>query len=103
MFDEERNMFVVEWDFLPAAGREVEFVAAYGPEGAWVELFRQGFGYLGTELHALAEKPGWYRTIDRWASRESYLAFRKSFADDYARIDATCEALTALEVQDCQA
>jgi len=92
-------MYVIEWDFLPAVGREREFVDAYGVNGAWVRLFRQGQGYLGTELSAVPEKPGWYRTTDRWNSEADYLAFRRQFAAAYAHIDSACEKLTELEVQ----
>ena len=59
-------MYVIEWDFLPAPGREADFLAAYGADGAWVKLFRRGDGYPGTELQALPGKPGWYRSTDRW-------------------------------------
>ena len=92
-------MYVIEWEFLPATGRENEFIAAYGPEGTWVELFRKGRGYLGTELRPLVEKPGWYRTVDRWTSQEHYLEFRRQFAAQYAQIDSACELLTAREIQ----
>jgi quinol monooxygenase YgiN len=92
-------MYVIEWDFLPASGREAEFVVAYGPNGIWIELFRQGQGFLGTELHSLPDKPGWYRTVDRWQSEQDYLEFRQTFAMEYAEIDSACEAFTALEVQ----
>lgn len=92
-------MYVIEWDFLPAAGHEAEFVAAYGPDGAWVELFRRGQGYLGTELRPLPGKTGWFRTVDRWTSQEDYAAFRREFAAQYAQIDSACETLTAFEVQ----
>jgi hypothetical protein len=87
----------IVWEFLPAPGREREFVAAYGEGGAWVALFRRGAGYLGTELRPVADRPGWYRTIDRWASAEAYAAFRDAFAAEYAAIDRACEALTAEE------
>lgn len=92
-------MYVIEWDFLPATGREADFVAAYGPDGVWVELFRHGQGFLGTELHPLSEKPGWFRTIDRWQSEEAYLAFRRAYSAEYAQIDSASETLTAFEVQ----
>jgi len=92
-------MYVIEWDFLPASGRETEFVATYGPDGAWVDLFRQGQGYLGTELLRLAEKPGWFRTVDRWVSKDDYLTFRRMFATEYAQIDSASETLTTFEVQ----
>jgi hypothetical protein len=93
------KMYVIEWDFLPAAGREAQFVATYGPDGPWVDLFRQGSGYLGTELCSLPEKPGWFRTVDRWLSEQDYLAFRRKFAAEYAEIDSASETLTAFEVQ----
>jgi len=92
-------MYVIEWDFLPAAGRETEFVATYGAHGEWVDLFRRGRGYLGTELLRLPEKPGWFRTVDRWESEQDYLTFRRIFATEYAQIDSACETLTAFEVQ----
>ena len=92
-------MYVVEWDFLPAPSRESEFVQAYGSNGRWVELFRKGHGFVGTELLALSDKPGWYRTIDRWVSENDYVRFRAEFAAEYAQIDSACEALTAEEIQ----
>lgn len=92
-------MYVIEWDFLPAPNRESEFVDAYGPNGEWVALFRKANGYVGTELIALSEKPGWFRTIDRWRSEQVYFEFRRRYADEYSRLDALCESLTANEVQ----
>ena len=92
-------MYVIEWDFLPAPGREAEFVETYGPNGIWVDLFRKGQGYMGTDLFSLAERPGWYRTVDRWASESDYVQFRSEFATEYAQIDSASEQLTAKEVQ----
>jgi hypothetical protein len=92
-------MYVIEWDFLPAPGRESEFVRSYGPSGIWVELFRKGQGYIGTDLLASSDRPGWYRTVDRWLSEDDYVRFRAAFAAEYARIDSACEALTVEEVQ----
>lgn len=91
-------MYVIEWVFLPEPGREDDFVAAYGPDGVWMKLFRCGDGFMGTELRALPEQPGWFRTIDCWESMEKYLAFREQYAARYAEIDAACAALTAREV-----
>jgi hypothetical protein len=92
-------MYVVEWDFLPAPGREAEFAETYGPNGVWVRLFRKGQGYVGTELLGLADRPGWYRTIDRWRSESDYAHFRSEFATEYAQIDSASERLTAMEIQ----
>ncbi len=90
-------MHIIEWEFLPASGRKAEFLAAYGPDGVWTKLFRRSEGFLGTELIALSDQPGWYRTTDRWSSEAAYLAFRQSFAADYEALDLACESLTVLE------
>ena len=92
-------MYRIEWEFLPAPGREAEFLRAYGADGDWVLLFRRGDGYLGTELLPLPlpGRAGWYRTVDRWESEAAYAAFRAAQADKYAALDLACEALTAAE------
>ena len=43
-------MFVVVWQFEIAEEKVADFEAAYGPEGAWAQLFRSSPDYLGTEL-----------------------------------------------------
>jgi heme-degrading monooxygenase HmoA len=90
-------MHIIEWEFLPALGRGAEFLAAYGSEGVWAKLFRRFEGFLGTELTALSDQPGWYRTTDRWASEAAYHAFRQSFAADYEALDLACQSLTTIE------
>ena len=87
----------IVWDFRPAPGREAEFLAAYGEDGAWVRLFRRGEGYLGTSLQPLAGAPGTWRKVDRWQSAQAYQAFRQQHASEYAALDAECEALTEFE------
>lgn len=88
-------MHTIVWEFRPAPGKEAEFVAAYDNDGAWVQLFRRGTGYLGTELIPVAD--GWCRTIDRWDSEEAYRQFRRQFATEYAALDRACEVLTQEE------
>ncbi|MEO8448324.1 MAG: hypothetical protein ABI647_00955 [Gemmatimonadota bacterium] len=90
-------MHEIFWEFLPKRGRTAEFVAAYGAEGPWAALFRRGSGYLGTELQPVVERPGWYRTVDRWTSEQDYLMFRERFAAEYVELDRACEPLTAEE------
>ncbi len=41
-------MFVVVWQFEIAEEKVAAFEAAYGPDGAWAELFRASADYLGT-------------------------------------------------------
>ena len=62
-----------------------EFERAYGPEGDWAAFFRDGRGYVGTELLHDVEQPGRYLVIDRWESRDAYNAFVEAHREDYMR------------------
>ena len=62
-----------------------EFERVYGSAGEWAEFFRQGRGYIGTELLRDAEAPGRYLVIDRWESAERYNAFATEHRDEYMR------------------
>jgi heme-degrading monooxygenase HmoA len=66
--------------------REPEaFERAYGADGEWARFFRQGAGYIGTELLRDVELPGRYLVIDRWDSAEAYNAFAAEHRDEYMR------------------
>jgi heme-degrading monooxygenase HmoA len=62
-----------------------EFERAYGPDGEWAAFFRQGPGYIGTELLRDVENPGRYLAIDRWDSRDAYQAFVDAHREEYMR------------------
>jgi heme-degrading monooxygenase HmoA len=67
-----------------------EFEQVYGPNGEWAAFFRQGRGYVGTELLRDVEIPGRYLVIDRWESREAYDAFVAERREEYMRrVDET--------------
>jgi heme-degrading monooxygenase HmoA len=61
------------------------FEAAYGPEGDWAQFFRQGAGYIGTELLRDVEERDRYLVIDRWESAEAYNAFLSEHNEEYLR------------------
>jgi heme-degrading monooxygenase HmoA len=90
-------MFVVVWQFEVADEKVTAFEAAYGPEGAWAQLFRSSKNYLGTELLRDAYVPGRYLTIDRWTSEDDFRAFRKEHDSNYEVLDRACDALTSRE------
>jgi heme-degrading monooxygenase HmoA len=92
-------MFVVVWHFEIAEEKVAAFEAAYGPAGAWAQLFRASPNYQGTELLRDAYIPGSYLTIDRWASEEDFRAFRKDHDPEYESLDRTCDALTSRETR----
>src|SRR5262245_52732503 len=87
--------YVIVWEFEVRSGREAEFEAAYGPEGDWARLFRQGAGYRGTELLRASERR--YVTVDRWAARDDFERFRDAHREEYDAIDRRCEDLTVSE------
>ena len=90
-------MFVVVWMFEAKAGAEEDFVRAYGPEGEWAKLFRRSAGFVDS---ALARDIGIARrfvTIDRWASRAAFDAFKAAAKPEYDALDARCRQLTRSE------
>ena len=90
-------MIAIFWSFRPQMGREMEFESLYGPEGAWVELFRTAGGYLGSHLFKDEGDPGRYLTVDCWASRQAYDDFRRTRLPEYEALDRRCESLTEKE------
>ena len=90
-------MFVIIWEYLVQEVRLAAFEKLYGAQGAWAELFRKEKGYLGTELLRDSTHPQRYITIDRWTSPEDYESFLSQWQNEYARLDARCEGLTAQE------
>jgi heme-degrading monooxygenase HmoA len=66
--------------------REPEaFERVYGSDGEWAEFFRQGAGYIGTELLRDVELPTRFLVIDRWESADAYNAFAAEHRDEYMR------------------
>ena len=61
------------------------FEQAYGADGDWAQFFRQGAGYIGTELLHDVEIPTRYLVIDRWESAEAYNTFAAEQRDEYMR------------------
>ena len=88
-------MIAILWRYRVAPAAAPAFEAAYGPAGDWAKLFGQAAGFVRTEL--LREGDGVYATLDYWSDRASFEAFKRVFGEDYARLDAECEALTESE------
>ena len=62
-----------------------EFERAYDADGDWAQFFKQGHGFIGTELLRDVESPGRYLVVDRWESTEAYNAFATTHRDEYMR------------------
>jgi quinol monooxygenase YgiN len=82
------------WEYTIDPAHEDEFLAAYSPRGAWVKLFRKHAGYVDTQLHRDRDNLHRFVTIDRWASREAWEAFRRAATEEFDALDAQCESYT---------
>ena len=92
-------MVIIIWQFEVRPEREEEFERVYGPSGAWARLFKEGEGYIGTQLLRTVGTPTRHVTIDRWTTKEAYENFRKTRYAEYEKLDRVCENLTVTEVE----
>lgn len=90
-------MFIAVWEFQINEGARLPFEAMYGPQGAWVALFRSDPAYRGSELLGDRQVRGRYLTVDRWDSADAYHAFKQREAVAYAALDAQGDGLTSRE------
>lgn len=86
------------WEFLVAPEMQPDFERHYNADGTWVRLFRRAPGYIDTLLLKDRSMAGRYVTVDRWQSKEAYLAFRTEFSLQYAELDRECERFTIDEI-----
>ena len=89
-------MYVRLWEFEVRPDAVDAFVALYGPNGGWVELFSRCEGYLGTELLRDGARPARFVTVDRWRDARAYDAVDTGSAA-WRALDAEGEALTERE------
>jgi heme-degrading monooxygenase HmoA len=83
--------YVIIWTYdVPPQG-SAAFIAAYGPEGDWGQLFAKGAGFIGVELYRRGDA---FLTIDRWLSEDAFNAFQSAFGDQYEALDAKLAHLT---------
>src|ERR1051326_2241321 len=90
-------MYTIAWAYRVPPDKQAEFEQAYSSNGAWVELFKKGRGYLGTKLirtDLLFEN---YATIDTWETKEDYEAFLIQWKEEYEKLDEQCQQLTETE------
>lgn len=86
-------MYVIVWSFTVKERFRTEFERAYGLDGDWVRLFRQGKGYVSTDLFEDTQHSGTFLTVDRWKSEQEYRKFREQHDLEYRNLDRQFEAL----------
>lgn len=62
-------------------------------------FFKQGEGFIATELNRDLKDPGRYLTLDMWVSKAACDKFRADHVADYQSIDAQCEVLPEHEAE----
>jgi heme-degrading monooxygenase HmoA len=82
------------WKYDVDASRAADFEDAYGPDGAWAQLFSGCDGFLGTELFARVDEPGRYLTVDRFTSAAAWQNFLAELGEAYAELDRRTEGIT---------
>lgn len=90
-------MYIIIWEYHVREERQAEFETIYAPNGAWSKLFKNGTGYLGTELIRSDQTIDTYLTIDRWDSKEAHQLFLQHWKVEYEQLDRQCERLTTRE------
>lgn len=77
--------YVIVWTYDVPDEASDRFIAAYGPDGDWAQLFAKGAGFIGVELYR--DGPT-FLTLDRWLSKDAFDAFHAAFGKHYQALDA---------------
>ncbi|HEX6151596.1 antibiotic biosynthesis monooxygenase family protein [Nocardioides sp.] len=90
-------MWIRVWEYDVRPSARAAFEQAYGPEGAWAQLFSTSEGFRGTELFVSSTRPDRYLTVDRFVDARAWDEFLAANGEAYQRLDAETEHLTAGE------
>jgi heme-degrading monooxygenase HmoA len=80
-------MYIRVWEYEVAADHTDAFLAAYGADGDWAQLFQRGRGYVGTDLYRRTDDGARFLTVDRWTDQAAWRAFLEEWGDAYERLD----------------
>jgi heme-degrading monooxygenase HmoA len=82
---------VILWEFRVRPEEMAPFLRAYGPEGAWAQLFGKAAGYLGTDLLQDERDKLRFVTADRWNSAAAYEDFQWHHQAEYEALNRACQ------------
>jgi heme-degrading monooxygenase HmoA len=94
---ESSAQYVIVWEFRIRPEKESEFTEHYGSNGSWARFFRNGRGYIRTELVKDVADGDRFLTLDYWQSEEDFSRFRQQNLAEYERLDKELEGLTEQE------
>jgi quinol monooxygenase YgiN len=84
-------MYVLIYECEPR--NAASFNLAFGNDGERAKFFRQGTGYLCTELLQNTLYSHMWLVIDRWESSEAYAAHKEAFLAASKALDERCGRL----------
>ena len=82
-------MIEVVWEFVVKEEARGQFELAYGPGGAWSNLFAKCPGFRGTTLMRDTKDPRRYLTVDLWDSEDQRLQMLADNKDENADLEST--------------
>jgi heme-degrading monooxygenase HmoA len=88
-------VYIRVWEYEVAADHTDAFVAAYGADGEWGQLFQGGRGHVGTELYRSTDDDSRFVTVDRWTDHEAWREFLEESHETYVRLDKLLAHLSA--------
>ena len=88
-------MYIRVWEYEVVAEHTDTFVAAYGADGDWAQLFHRSRGHVGTELYRSTDDEAHFVTVDRWTDQATWRAFLEEWGEPYEALDTTMSRLTA--------
>ena len=90
-------MYIRVWEYEVVAEHTDTFVAAYGADGDWAQLFQRSRGHVGTELFRGTDDKAHFVTVDRWRDQSTWLAFLEEWGEAYNTLDVAMSRLTTSE------
>lgn len=90
--------YVTIWQFDIHPSMCAAFEQVYGPDGAWITLFRHSPDYVRTDLVRDTAQSNRYLTLDYWQTQAAYTAFQTAHQAEYAALDVHCSQFTMREV-----
>jgi quinol monooxygenase YgiN len=90
-------MIQVLWEYVVKPEQVINFESHYASAGTWAMFFKKTRAYHGTVLLRDSDQPNRYVTVDVWAARAAYEAFRSEHAKEYEEIDRLCAEFTTSE------
>jgi heme-degrading monooxygenase HmoA len=92
-------MIQIIWQYEVREAFRAKFELAYGPGGAWSQLFGSSPGYRGTVLLRDAHHPQRYLSIHNWDAEDQHREFLNEHRDEYSSLDATFREWTDVETE----